>query len=126
MVNHKSIIYEGFNRYLDKVHKINSADKGSLHQWFQGILFLLYACTAGSVDVTNNSQSVVAIGREFQFLIDLSPSRSREVTSEVQQAFDNFEAASHLLFRQIYMFNILVSERRLRHTDLCNKGKLFR
>ena len=30
-VNHKKIINEGFNRYLKKLHKINSADNGSLH-----------------------------------------------------------------------------------------------
>ena len=35
--NHKEIINEGFNWYLNKVHKINSADKVSLHQWLQGL-----------------------------------------------------------------------------------------
>ena len=39
---------------------------------------------------------------------------------------DNFEASSPLLFRQKEQFNILVSERRLRHRELCNKVKLMR
>ena len=38
---------------------------------------------------------------------------------------DNFEYASPLLFRQQDMFNILVSERRLIHMELRNKGKLM-
>ena len=35
--NHKKIINEWFHRYLNKVQKINSADKSSLHQWLQGV-----------------------------------------------------------------------------------------
>ena len=45
---------------------------------------------------------------------------------EGQQALDHFESASPLLFRQIDLFNILIYERRLRHRDLRNKGKLMR
>ena len=33
--NHKKIINEVFHRYLIKVQKIKSEDKGSLHQWLQ-------------------------------------------------------------------------------------------
>ena len=51
--NHKAIINEGFHRYLKKVQKINSADKGSLHKWLQGILFPLYAWNVGPVDGTD-------------------------------------------------------------------------
>ena len=76
-VNHKAIINEGFHRYLNKVQKINSSDKGSLHQWVQGIFFALYACNAGPVDGIDISQSVVAIGIEFPFIIDLSSARLR-------------------------------------------------
>ena len=39
MLNHKEIINEGFDRYLNKVQKINSADNGSLQQWLQGVFF---------------------------------------------------------------------------------------
>ena len=51
--NQKAIINEGFHRYLNKVHKTNSSDKGSLHQWSQGILFTLYAWNSGQVDGTD-------------------------------------------------------------------------
>ena len=50
--NHKAIINEGFHRYLKKLQKINSMDKGSLQQWLQGLLFALYAWNAGPVDGT--------------------------------------------------------------------------
>ena len=39
---------------------------------------------------------------------------------------DHFEATYPLLFRQINIFNFLVSEKRLRNRDLSNKGKLMR
>ena len=47
--NYKEIRNEGVHRYLKKVQKINSADKVSLHQWFQGVFFVLYAWNSGPV-----------------------------------------------------------------------------
>ena len=85
---------------MNKVQKINSADKGSLHQWLQGVFFAIYYKNVGPVDVTDIYQSVLAVGRYFPFPIDQSPTRLRGVTSEGQQALDNFEAESPLMFRQ--------------------------
>ena len=92
-----------------------SADKGILQQWFQGVIFAMYTWNAGPVDGTDIYQSVVAIGREFSFSIDLSPASSSEGTPEGKKALDHFESAYPLLFRQRDLLNILVSERRLRH-----------
>ena len=39
---------------------------------------------------------------------------------------DYFEATLPILFRQRDLFNILVSERRLRHRNMCNKGNITR
>ena len=124
--NHKAIRNKGFHWYLNKVQNINSADKGSIHQWLQGLFFTLYAWNAGPVDGTDIARSVVAIVREFLFPMDLSLARSMEGTSEGKKALDQFEAASPLLFRQREPFNILVSERRLRHRELRKKGELIR
>ena len=71
--NHKAIINEGFHRYLNKVQKINLAEKVILHQWLQGVSFTLYAWNAVPVEGTNISISVVVIGRELPFPIYLSP-----------------------------------------------------
>ena len=38
----------------------------------------------------------------------------------------NFDYASAPLFRQRDLFNIMISERRLRHRELRNKGNLTR
>ena len=86
----------------------------------------MYAWNAGPVYVTDISKSVVAIGRDFPFKIDLSTERSREGTSEGQQASDHFEAESPLMFRQRYLFKALVSEIRMTHRELRNKGNSMR
>ena len=52
---HNSMINEGFHSYLNKVQNINSEDKGSLCQWFQGVLFVMYAWNVGPVDRTDIS-----------------------------------------------------------------------
>ena len=111
---------------MNNVQKINSADKGSLHQWLQGVFFALYNWNTHLVYGTDIDLSVLAIGREFPFTIDLSPARLREGTSEGQEALDHFEAASPLLFRKRELFNILVSEMRTRHRELDNKSKSMR
>ena len=49
---HKANINEGFHRHLKISHKINLSDKGSIHQYFQGVLFALYAWNAGTVNGT--------------------------------------------------------------------------
>ena len=51
---------------------MNYAYKGRLHQFFEGLLFALYAWNAGPVYGTDTSWSMVYIGREFPFSIYLS------------------------------------------------------
>ena len=92
----KEIINEVLHRHFKKVQKIKSADKGSFLQWLQGMLFALCAWNSGPVYGTDIAQSVVDIGIDFPFPIDLSPASSREGISEVQQALDHFEADPQL------------------------------
>ena len=65
------------------------------------------------------------ISIEFPFLIGLSPAWWREVTSEVKQKLYHFDSASPLIFIQRELFNILLSESRLRHKEIYNKGKIM-
>ena len=99
-------------------------ENGSLNQWLKCVFFALYAWNAGPVDGTLITRSVVSIDRDLPFTIDLSPERSKEGNSEVQQSLDHFEASYPLIFKQRELFNILISERRLIHREICNKGNL--
>ena len=76
-------------------------------------IFALYDWNEVPVDETEISQSVVDISRNLPFTIDISPSRSREGISELHKSLDRFDYSYHLLFRQIDLFKVLVSERRM-------------
>ncbi len=98
--NHKAVRNERFHRYLNKVQRINTADVGSLFQWKQGVLFAAYAWNAGPIDGTDIPRSLVAVGREFPFPIDLSNAIPRDGASEGQSALDHFESATPLLSKE--------------------------
>ena len=51
--NHKEIIDEGLHRYLNKVQKLNSAEKDSLHQWLRGVFFSFFFRNECPVDGTD-------------------------------------------------------------------------
>ena len=60
--NHKAIWNEHFHWYLNKVEWINMVDKGSFQQWWQGVMFSLYAWNAAPINGTDICHSFVAIG----------------------------------------------------------------
>jgi hypothetical protein len=122
--NHKAIRNERFHRYLNKVQRINTADVASMFRWKQGALFALYAWNASPIDGTDISRSIVAIGREFPFPIDIEPTINHEALTEGQPALDHLDSAGPLLYRQRDLLAILNAERRQRHIDLRNDGKL--
>jgi hypothetical protein len=110
--NHKAIRCERFHRYLNKVQMINTADKQSFHQWYQGVMFAFYAWNAGPIDGTDISRSVAAIGREFPFPIHLTNNATpRDGISEGQSAMDHCDAASPLLYKQRQLLHELNEER---------------
>ena len=86
--NHKEMRNNGFHCYLNKAQSINSLDKGSLHQYLQGLFFVWYALNVGPVDGTYIALLIVAIIRDFPFTIDIS------TEAEGHQELYHFEAAS--------------------------------
>ena len=97
---YKAIRNEGFHRYLNKVQKINSADKVILHQWLHGVLFALYAWNAGPVDWTDITYSVVSIDREFPYPIDLSPQSSMDVNHKDNKPWITLRMHPHLWLKK--------------------------
>ena len=81
---------------MNKSQKINSADKGILHQWLQGVLFALYAWNVGPVDGTDIAQSVVDIGIKLPFPIELSTERSRGVLQKEIKTWITLRLHPHL------------------------------
>ena len=101
--NHKAIRDEGFHCYLENVQNIKLADKGSIHQYLQGVFFALYDWNAGPVYGTDASRRILALGIELPFPIELSLARSTEGTSERQKYSDNLSLNPYLcLYNEIY------------------------
>ena len=122
--NHKAVRNERFHRYLNKVQRLNTAAKESLHQWIQGTLFAVYAWNAGPIDGTDIGRSFAALGRDFPFPIDLAlnPPPVR-LPIEGNEALDHVDALFPLLCRQQDLLRLLNQERRICHRELRN-GKV--
>ena len=99
------------------------ADRGSFHQWMQGVLFALYGWNASPVDGTDVGRAFIAIRQEFPFPIDMSlETPPNEAVGEGQAALDFCDAVSPLLYKQCNLLSIINMERCARHQELKNKG----
>ena len=99
------------------------ADKGSFQQWWQGVMFLLYAWNAAPINGTNICHSFVTIGWEFPFPVDLSSDKAlQEALAEGQGALDHCDLALPLLYKQWQLLKILNETWRLHHQELKNAG----
>ena len=81
-------------------------EEDRLNHWLKEIFLALYAWNAGPVDRNDIAKSVVDIGRELPFPIDLSEAWSRKGNSEEYQVLEYFDAASSLMLIQREMFSM--------------------
>jgi hypothetical protein len=93
--NHKAILVESFNRYMNKVQKIHAADCQSYQDSKFRTLFALYRWNAAPVDGTNIVRSMAAVNREFLFPIDidLQETKINEHQSQTDQTERHMEVA---------------------------------
>ena len=80
-------IFTGVSKKIT-VHTVAQENhKGCLHQWLQGLFFIIYACNSVPVDGTNIYWSFVALGRESPFSINVGTSSvvPRYLVSEGQK-----------------------------------------
>ena len=75
------------------------------------------------MDGKDIERALVAIGRSFSFLIDLTQGKPAAAGGEANEVADQFHAFFPLLLCQRKLFIILVEIRRQRHRDLKNKGR---
>ena len=70
--NHNPTIVKRTNRYLNKSMKIFCQERGTVKVAAEGILMALCAWNSVPIPGTDLSRSLVLLGREFYFPIDLS------------------------------------------------------
>jgi hypothetical protein len=69
--NHKAVSVERFFRYLNKAVAIAANDRNT-NQVFETSHCAAYAWNSGCIDGTNIVRSVVAVGQEFKFPLDIT------------------------------------------------------
>jgi hypothetical protein len=79
--NHDPMLVEQINRYLNKGLKIMVNKHDSPCIALEAILLLIYVWNSCPVPGTDISHSLVAVGREFQFLIDFSTGKHIKLMS---------------------------------------------
>ena len=126
--DHNGILCERFHRYLNKVQKIGAANTQSYTQWAQNTLFATYSWNAAPIDGTNLIRSFVAKGRVFPFPIQVTEEANpvRIPQGQGEQAIAHLETNFPLWAKQSTLLQILIAERRERHRELANSGKVPR
>ena len=69
--NHKAIISERVNKYINKIQKIHRSNTETYQDWIKGIMLGLYAWNAAPIDGLDITRSFAAMGREFRLPIDM-------------------------------------------------------
>ena len=68
--NHDPMIVEGINRFLNSCLTIFCNDRGTTKVAQEGILMSLYPWNSAPVIGTDDSRSMIVVGRNFKFPID--------------------------------------------------------
>ena len=121
--NHNPMLVERVNRYLNKGLKIMTNERDSIRVALEAILLLIYAWNSCPVPGMDISQSLVAVGCEFQFPIDFSSGKAAALIS----APGSVESYSRLLAERLGACHevalLLVREQRCWHRELVNSRR---
>ena len=122
--NHKAVSVKRFFRYLNKAVAIAANDRNTNQVFVETSHCAAYAWNSSCIDGTNIIRSVVAVGREFKFPLDLSlqdPPISVDgnvyaVHSFLRLAQTNSRFAMNVL-------QLLTEERRSYHRERANETR---
>jgi hypothetical protein len=85
--------------------------------------FASYAWNGSPIDGTDIIRSFAARARTFHFLLDVKEQLPCIIGNPGQRALQHVETMFPLWFQQKELLQILVQERRLRHTEWANRNK---
>jgi hypothetical protein len=122
--NHKAILVKRFFRSLNKAVTIAANDRGTNDVFVEAVHCFTYAWNASVIDGTDIVRSVAALGREFQFPLDLQLAREpvpvngnlSELHSFLRIHQNNARVATEIL-------RIITEERRTYHRERVNNDR---
>ncbi len=118
--NHNPMIVKCIICYLNQCLKITANERGTVWIAMEAILLLLYTWSSAPIPGTDLSRCFVALGREFQFLIDFSTNKHWELTSTLAsvQSYARDLATQFTASRKIA--KNLVKEQQAMHWEFIN------
>ena len=118
--NHNAIIVERFNKYLNSGMRIFTSERGTNRVFLEAAETLCYAWNSAPITGTDLSRSLLVVGREFKFPIDIS--NNRHITHNIDEV--NIRSFADDLVqlltkcREIYI--LLIQEQRSMHREYRN------
>ncbi|KAL3786998.1 hypothetical protein HJC23_005509 [Cyclotella cryptica] len=121
--NHKTMLVERINRFLNKGLRIFTNERGLIRTADEAILLLLYAWNSAPIAGTDLSRSLVAVGREFRFPIDISATKHLELVSTPAAVKSYAKDQATLLTASREIAKALLEEQRAMHRELVNSRR---
>ena len=122
--NHKGLSVERYHRYLNKTQAIVGNDRGTHKTFIQNAKTSQYAWNSAPIDNTDIVRSLVAVGREFRFPLDIElcpkPPLNDEQNGALAQYLRNVSNDSAFATS---VLQILIEERRTAHRERHNQDK---
>jgi hypothetical protein len=122
--NHEAVSVERFFRYLNKAVAIAANDRNTNQVFIETSHCAVYAWNSSCIDGTDIVRSVVAVGREFQFPLDITLHQApipvdgsvQAVHAFLRLAQENSRFAQNIL-------QLLIEERRCYHRERTNEAR---
>ena len=73
--NHNATIVERFNKFLNSGMRVFNSERGSNRVFIKAVETLYYSWNSAPITGTDLSRSLLVVGQEFKFLIDISNNR---------------------------------------------------
>jgi hypothetical protein len=122
--NHKGLSVERYHRFLNKTQAIAGNDRGTHETFVQNSKTSQYAWNSAPIDGTDITRSMVAVGRDFRFPLDVElsapPTRNDSSNSAL---YDYLRHVSNDSTFAQSVVQILIEERREEFRIRHNKGK---
>ena len=118
--NHNAIIVERFNKFLNSGMRIFNSERNSNRVFVEAAETLCYSWNSAPITGTDLSRSLLVVGREFKFPIDIS--NNRHITHHIDETNIRSFASdlSELLTKCREIYILLIQERRAMHREYRN------
>ncbi|KAL3803378.1 hypothetical protein HJC23_009342 [Cyclotella cryptica] len=121
--NHKGMLVERVNKYLNNGLRIVMNERDSVCTANESILLLIDGWNSIPIPGTHLSCSLVAVGREFNFPVDISAAKHLELTSTPASVKSYANDLAVLLVASREIAKVLLKEQRTWHRNLVNSRR---